>query len=199
MAKLSEDIVFLDEWENDLMNDEFAPASVEDVAFMLYAAKKYCRTGEKTNFAEVFNKPELNAQMKSYYPQIDKIINYRKGNGENNKKNGNQSYDNEAVKALVLKGFTQKEICRALGYDESKSRSLSTNKGYREGSALFAKLSKEEKDKIKSQKVSEIEKLIKNDSEITSVQSVSSESENIKNESVQSEINETDNFRGWSF
>lgn len=188
MAKLCDDIIWLDEWEKSLREDEFAPASNEDIAFMLYAASVYCKTGNKTNFAEVFNRPDLNRAMAPYYLQIDKIIHFRANNGKNNKKEGNQSYDAEKIKVLAMKGYTQKEICRVLGYDESKSRSLSTNTGYRTGKDEFDKLSKEQKDILKSQKKLEIENLTKSDSEMMLEKSDNFESENVRNESEKSEL-----------
>ena len=198
MAKISDNIIWLDKWEKTLREDEFAPASNEDIAFMLYAAKVYCMTGNKTNFKEVFNRPDLNKAMAPYYPQIDSIVNYRVDQGKNNKKQGNQSYDNERVKNLAMRGYTQKQICITLGYDESKSRSLSSNAGYRAGKAEFDQLSAAQKSALKSQATLEVEKLTKTDSENVELtetdsemslnQSVSFESENTQNQSVQSEV-----------
>ena len=132
MAKSNDQIIFLQEWFNELANDEFTPASPEELAYILYAATRYSWFREKTNFEEVFDRADLNKIMTTYYAQIDRITGYRENSGKNNKK-----YDNEAVKALAAKGLSQKAICMELGYDVSKARSLSSNSGYREGREIF--------------------------------------------------------------
>ena len=132
MAKSNDQIIFLQEWFNELANDEFTPASPEELAYILYAATRYSWFREKTNFEEVFDRADLNKIMTTYYAQIDRITGYRENSGKNN-----QKYDNEAVKALAAKGLSQKAICMELGYDVSKARSLSSNSGYREGREIF--------------------------------------------------------------
>ena len=132
MAKNNDQIIFLQEWFNELANDEFTPASPEELAYILYAATRYSWFREKTNFEEVFDRADLNKIMTTYYAQIDRITGYRENSGKNN-----QKYDNEAVKALAAKGLSQKAICMELGYDVSKARSLSSNSGYREGREIF--------------------------------------------------------------
>lgn len=132
---MASNIVFLEQWKDELLNDEFAPMNEEEVAYMMYAAAIYCWTGEKTDFKEVFDRGDLNRVMAPYYAQIDNITNYK----ENLKRTveGKQSFDNEAIKELAIQGISQKEICRRLGYDEARSRSLSSNRGYKEGRAIF--------------------------------------------------------------
>ena len=125
-------IIFLEKWYEDLINDEFSPLSAEEVAYIMYAAAVYEWTGEKTNFAEIFDRGDLNRVMAGFYPQIDSIRNY-KVNMNVSPTGGKQAYDNDAIKQLAAQGLSQKEICRRLGYDEAKSRSLSSNRGYREG------------------------------------------------------------------
>ena len=162
---MANNIVFLEQWKDELMGDEFAPLNEEEIAYLIYAAAIYCWSGEKTDFKEAFDRPDLTRVMASYYTQIDNIRNYK----DNMKKvvEGKQNFDSEAVKQLAAQGVSQKEICRRLGYDEARSRSLSSNRGYREGRALFmANI------KLESQNESE---LTHNESEL-----VSSESESQK-------------------
>lgn len=148
MAKKNKDqIIFLQEWFNELANDEFTPASPEELAYILYAATRYSWFGEKTNFEETFNRADLNKIMSTYYAQIDRITGYRKSSGK-----GNQKYDNDAVKELAAKGLSQKAICIELGYDVTKARSLSSNSGYRQGREIFKE----------SQKLLEVNKTDKN-------------------------------------
>ena len=184
---MANNIVFLEQWKNELMNDEFAPLTEEEIAYMVYAAAIYCWTGEKTDFQVAFNRPDLTRVMAPYYAQIDNICNYK----DNMKKvvDGKQNFDNDAIKELAAQGISQKEICRRLGYDEARSRSLSSNRGYREGRALF--LAGVE---LESQKKSE---LTQNESEKVIYESeiVSSESES-KNESELTNPDKTDKLSG---
>ena len=170
---MANNIVFLEKWYEDLINDEFSPLSAEEVAYVLYAAAMYEWTGEKTNFAEVFNRGDLNRVMAVYYPQIDSIKNY-KTNMKVNPVEGKQAYDNEAIKQLAAQGISQKEICRQLGYDESRSRSLSTNRGYREGRELYLK-----KGSMESESQSESKKVRNSDKLTQKVSQSDSESKNL--------------------
>ena len=181
---MANNIVFLEQWKNELMNDEFAPLTEEEIAYMVYAAAIYCWTGEKTDFQVAFNRPDLTRVMAPYYAQIDNICNYK----DNMKKvvDGKQNFDNDAIKELAAQGISQKEICRRLGYDEARSRSLSSNRGYREGRALFlagVELESQSESKKKSE-------LTQNELEI-----VSSESES-KNESELTDSDKTDKLSG---
>ena len=144
-------IIFLKNWYDELINDEFSPLSAEEMAYILYAAAMYSWEGVKTNFKDTFGRADLNRVMAPYYTQIDNILKYK--SSSNNVAVGNQSYNNFAISDLASKGFTQKEICQILGYDESKSRSLSTNKGYREGRALYSALPPAAKQELKEKKV----------------------------------------------
>ena len=177
---MASNIVFLEQWKDELMNDEFAPLTEQEVAYLVYAAAIYCWSGEKTDFEAVFNRPDLNRVMASYYFQIDNIVNYK----DNMKKvtEGKQTFDNEAIKELAAQGISQKEICRRLGYDEARSRSLSSNRGYREGRAIFMAIPKS---------------LCQNKSEMTQneSESVISESES-KNESELTNPDKTDKPSG---
>lgn len=116
------------------MEDENNQTTEQEMAYILFAAAKFAFTGEKINIGEVFGKEfkGLNRSMPNIYTQIEKIINY----GEKFQ-GANQKYNDEEVKALAAQGLTQKEICEQLGYDASKSKSLSSNKGYKEGRQLF--------------------------------------------------------------
>lgn len=180
---MANNIVFLEQWKDSLINDEFAPLSEQEVAYMVYAAAIYCWTGEKTDFKEVFDRPDLNRVMAPYYSQIDNIVNYK----DNMKKvvEGKQTFDNEAIKELAAQGISQKEICRRLGYDEARSRSLSSNRGYREGRAIFMATPRS-----LCQNQSEKSEMTQNESE-----SVSSESES-KNESELTNPDKTDKPSG---
>lgn len=145
---MMDNIIFLQDWFNELKEDEFSPLSNEEVSYILYAAAIYSWTGERTNFEETFDRRDLNRVMAPYYAQIDKIKDYRAASGKNNIASGNQSYDSEKVKELAAQGVSQKKICQMLGYDETRSRSLSSNKGYKEGREIFLKQ--------KSKKLSEL-------------------------------------------
>lgn len=156
----TDNIIFLKEWYEELINDEFAPLTAEEFSYILYAATMYSWNGEKTNFEETFGRKDLNRMMAPYYAQIDKIVNYR----DKSKvvKEGNQSYDDEAIKALAAQGVTQRKICQTLGYDETKSRSLSSNRGYKEGRKLYL----ENMELNGRQEVRKTDKNVRNPSEI---------------------------------
>ena len=132
---MASNIVFLEQWKDELMNDEFCPLSDEEMAYVLYAAAMYSWTGQKTNFKDTFNRADLNRVMAPYYAQIDNILKYREGMRQNIK--SRQTLDKEAIKDLASRGFTQKQICAELGYDEDKYKSISSNPGWKEGRRLF--------------------------------------------------------------
>lgn len=153
---MANNIVFLEKWKNELMEDEFSPLNEEEVAYIIYAAAIYCWTGEKTNFEEVFDRVDLNRVMAPYYTQIDNIANYKVSMGVNPAR-GKQAYDSEAIRELAAQGLSQKEICKRLGYDESKSRSLSSNRGYREGREQYlAGRSNQSESQLVCQEVSQL-------------------------------------------
>lgn len=135
-------IVFSKEWFKELQQgDDFVETTPQEIAYILYAAAIYSFTGEKTNLAETFGPEykELNRTMSGYYGQIRRII-----DSGDNQKNKNQKYNDDAITELVLKGYTQVQICQELGYDISKSKSLSSNPGYKKGRELL-KASKTQK------------------------------------------------------
>ena len=132
---MASNIVFLEQWKDELMNDEFSPLTEEEFAYILYAAAIYSWTGEKTNFKEVFNRADLNRVMAPYYTQIDNICNYREGMRQNIR--GRQSLDKEAIKDLASRGYTQRQICEELGYDVDKLKSISSNPGWKEGRRIY--------------------------------------------------------------
>lgn len=127
-------MIFMRDWYESIMNDEYIETTEQEMSYILYAAMQYCFTGEKINLGEVFGNEfrGLNRSMPNIYSQIDKIMSYNEKQGKKN-----QKYDNDAIEALAAQGYSQKEICRELGYDESKSRSLSSNAGYKRGREKF--------------------------------------------------------------
>ena len=137
--------VFMKDWFDAEMQDENNQTTEQEMAYILFAAAKFAFTGEKINLGEVFGKEfkGLNRSMPNIYTQMEKIEKY------NEKFQGvNQKYNDEEVKALAAQGMTQKEICGQLGYDVSKSKSLSSNRGYKEGRKLFLESGKKEKESI---------------------------------------------------
>lgn len=127
-------MVFMKDWYQSIIDDEYVETSEQEMSYILYAAMQYCFTGEKINLGEVFGAEfkGLNRSMPNIYSQIDKIMSYNEKQGKKN-----QKYDNDAVEKLAARGLSQKEICRELGYDEKKSNSLSSNAGYKRGRAQF--------------------------------------------------------------
>ena len=128
-------IIFTKEWYDEIMKgDDFVETTPQEMAYILYAAAIYSFTGEKTNIGETFGREYngLNRTMSGYYGQIDRII--QSGKIQTGK---NQKYDNEAIKSLAAQGYSQVKICQELGYDVSKSKSLSSNPGYKEGRKLW--------------------------------------------------------------
>ena len=174
------EIIFVEKWYEDLINDEFSPLSAEEIAYIIYAAAVYEWTGEKTNFAETFDRGDLNRVMAGFYPQIDSIRNY-KVNMNVSPTGGKQAYDNDAIKQLAAQGLSQKEICRRLGYDEAKSRSLSSNRGYREGREEYlGKGIPAKESQSESQKVRNADKLTQKVSQNQSESKKLSESQSVR-------------------
>lgn len=131
---MADKLTFMKKWFEAEMNDEYNDTTEQEMAYILYAAAKYAFYEEKINMGEVFGNEfkSLNRAMPNIYSQMENIKEYGDSNGKKN-----QKYDNEAVKELAAAGFTQKEICEKLGYDISKSKSLSSNRGYKEGAAIY--------------------------------------------------------------
>lgn len=127
-------MIFMKDWYESIISDEYVETTEQEMSYILYAAMQYCFTGEKINLGDVFGSEfrGLNRSMPNIYSQIDKIMTYNEKQGKRN-----QKYDNDAVEALAAQGYSQKEICRELGYDESKSNSLSSNAGYKRGRERF--------------------------------------------------------------
>ena len=134
---MRDSMIFQKAWFESIADDELLETSPQEMAYILYAAARYCYYDEKINMGEVFGNEfkSLNRDMPNIYTQIDKIANY--GSTFGNGKSGNQKYDSEKIEELARQGMTQKEICEELGYDVSKSRSLSSNAGYKRGRAAF--------------------------------------------------------------
>ena len=133
-------LVFMKRWYDAEMNDENNDTTPQEMAYILYAAAVFAFTGEKINIGDVFGKEfkGLNRSMPNIYSQIVSMKDW-----EDTHTQANQKYDNEKIKELAIQGFTQKEICEKLGYDVEKSKSLSSNKGYREGRQILQKKQKE--------------------------------------------------------
>lgn len=127
-------MIFMKDWYESIMSDEYIETTEQEMSYILYAAMQYWFTGEKINLGTVFGNEfkGLNRSMPTIYSQIDKMAEYIDKQGKKN-----QKYDNDAVEELAAQGMSQKEICRALGYDESKSNSLSSNAGYKRGRDRF--------------------------------------------------------------
>lgn len=127
-------MIFLKTWYENIMEDEYVPTSEQEMAYIMYAAAQYCFYQERIDIGEIFGKEfrGLNRSMATIYSQIDKMKQWT----DNNVKT-NQKYDNDKVYELAAQGKSQEEICLELGYDVSKKRSLSSNKGYRDGKAAY--------------------------------------------------------------
>lgn len=127
-------LTFMKNWYDAIIEDKYVETSPQEMAYILYAAANYAFFGERIDMGEVFGEEfkGLNRSMPNIYSQMDNIKEF----GERNKR-VNQRYDNEKVKELAALGYTQKEVCLELGYDVDKSKSLSSNKGWKEGKAIF--------------------------------------------------------------
>lgn len=129
-------LTFMKNWYDAIIEDEYVETSPQEMAYILYAAANYAFFGERIDIGKIFgeNFKGLNRSMPTIYSQIDNIKEF----GERNQ-GKNQKYDNDKVRELAAMGLTQKDICKELGYDVDKSKSLSSNKGYKEGVALYKK------------------------------------------------------------
>lgn len=139
MAK--DKLTFMKTWYDSVKGDKFNATTDQEMAYVLFAAYQYAVTGTPIDLGDVFG-PEfrgLNRCMPNIYDQMDRIDNWGR---ENSGKN--QKYDPDAIYRLAKLGRTQKEICEELGYDVSKYRSISSNKGWlrakaEEGTEIFGK------------------------------------------------------------
>lgn len=159
---------FLKRWFDAEMQDENNQTTEQEMAYILFAAAKYAFEGEKINMGEVFGKDfrGLNRSMPNIYSQMDNIKIWTENN-----QNVNQKYDNESIKKLAEEGLTQKAICEKLGYDINKSKSLSSNAGYRAGRQIFLERKKKEKESLGQNSDSSVEncqKTSKNEEKIKS-------------------------------
>ena len=129
-------VVFQKDWYDAIMEDTFNDTTPQEMSYIMYAAAMYSFNGEKIDIGKVFGNEfrGLNRSMPNIYSQIDNIVSYG-----NDKIARNQKYDNDKIQALAAMGVTQKEICRQLGYDVSKSKALSSNPGYKSGRAQYLK------------------------------------------------------------
>ena len=170
-------------WIEEIENDQYLNMSKVEISYITYATCRYIWYNEKTNMSEFFGEEykNLNLAMSNIYSQVDKIKNYRKDDVENNIK-----YDSEKIKELRLKGYTAKEICVELGYPESKSKSLTSNKGWKEANI-------ELKQKSQTENTDSVQK-IQNDTEKTEQKLQTENTENIQKstDSVQMGQNVTD-------
>lgn len=127
-------MIFQKDWYEGIVNNEYVETTEQEMAYILYAAMRYCFYDETIDLGETFGKEfkGLNRDMSNIYTQINKIKNWSE-----NMSSKNQKYDDPRIKELAAKGYTQKQICIELGYDESKSKSLSSAALYKEGRAIF--------------------------------------------------------------
>lgn len=118
---------FQKDWYEAIMNDKFVKTSPQEMAYILYAAMLYAFDGKPVDLGEIFGAEfcGLNRSMPNIYGQMDKIQNYQKNKGTDDK------YDNEAIYQLRMQGKKGSEICAILGYPPDKERSLSSTKGWR--------------------------------------------------------------------
>ena len=72
-------MIFMRDWYESIMNDEYIETTEQEMSYILYAAMQYCFTGEKINLGEVFGSEfrGLNRSMPNIYSQIDKIMSYK--------------------------------------------------------------------------------------------------------------------------
>ena len=131
MANIS-DIV--KEWIKEVEDDEFCNTTNVEIGCICYAIFRYIWNDEKTNMTEFFGEEytHLNRNMSNIYKQIDRIKGFK-----NNETNTNVKYDAEKIKELRLQGLNTKEICEKLGYPVEKSRSLTSNKGWKEAGEIL--------------------------------------------------------------
>ena len=136
-------MIFKKDWYEGIVNNQYVKTSDEEMAYILYAAMRYCFYDETTDLGEKFGKEfsGLNRDMSNIYTQIDKIKNWGEEMSQKN-----QKYDDPRIKELAAKGYTQKQICIELGYDPAKSKSLSSVELYKEGRAIYLASKKTESD-----------------------------------------------------
>ena len=125
----------MEDWIKSLENDPIIGSTINEtaVSMILYGLYQYGVSGEKVDLGEVFGKQfaVYNYALLGLYPQVDKMQKYSKGVNKGGK------YDNDAIKELAMQGLGPKAICEQLGYDPAIAKSISTNRGYKEGKEIF--------------------------------------------------------------
>jgi hypothetical protein len=128
-------VTIMADWIKSLIDDSKVGAGMNEtcVAYVLYGVFQYGVYGEKVDLGATFGQQfgVLNYVLSTLYPQIDKMQNFSKGEHKGGK------YDNDAIKELAMQGLGPKAICEQLGYDPAIAKSISTNRGYKEGKEIF--------------------------------------------------------------
>lgn len=129
-------MTFMGKWLTSLETDSYIDLSEEEIAFIVLATVRYGLRDEKTNFEEKYGKEfkMLNMAMPNIYNQIDSIKHY-----DPTGKKISEKYDSEQIKELRLQGMSAKQICAELGYDINSSKSLTSNKGWKEAGEITKK------------------------------------------------------------
>lgn len=124
-------ITIMEDWIKSLENDPIIGGTINEtaVSMILYGLYQYGVTGEKVDLGKVFGKQfaVYNYALLGLYPQVDKMQKYSKGVNKGGK------YDNDAIRELASQGMGPKAICEKLGYDSASAKSISSNKGYKDG------------------------------------------------------------------
>ena len=178
------------DWFDAIREDEtLGGISEEQMAYIIYAATMYGFTGEKVNIGNVFGKEfaVLNFCMTNIYSQIDRIKVYSEEQGKVNEK-----YDADAIKELKINNpqMTAKEICRELGYPESKAKSITTNKGWLEAQSMIKSKNIEIVQKLTDSVKKSVQKETENVQKLTDIQTESTENVQKKTD-VQTENTES--------
>lgn len=107
-----------------------------DAAYVSYAIDYYSCYDEKLDIGKIFGEDvakRIDPVLAAYYTQIDRINNkFVAGAGRKEK------YDSDKLRELASQGKTAKQICEELGIEYS--RSIYSNKGYKEGHEKWQKL-----------------------------------------------------------
>lgn len=129
---MADKFFFLKSWYDAILEDDYVKTTEQEMAYIVYAAMRYYFDGKPIDIGEIFGKEfqGLNRSMPNIYNQIDRIKGYDQGRVT--------KYDAEEIKKLRLKGYTAKQICKELGYDEAAAKSLTSNAGWKEANRLRA-------------------------------------------------------------
>lgn len=124
-------VTIMEDWIKSLENDPIIGSSINEtaVSMILYGLYQYGTTGEKVDLGAVFGQQfaVYNYALLGLYPQVDKMQKFSRGVHKGGK------YDDEAIRELASKGLGPKAICIKLGYDPVAAKSISSNKGYKDG------------------------------------------------------------------